>query len=176
MYRVPNHVHCAGCFIVRRVVIIPLYCAGCWTITGYLIMYILQGIGLCTLAGHRIVYIGRVLEHVSCTGCWVTYHLRYSNRFRGLSYRTNGRAEVLDNCDSLCIFSTAYIVLCPSLPKCMHKVAQRRPIFFKRKRIPVGCVPSAAVAVPARPLPHPTVDRMTDTCKIITLPQLLYGR
>ena len=57
--------------------------------------------------------------------------------------------------------------------------------FFSKKKetkkqecIPLGCVPSAAVAVPGRGvcLPPP-LDRITDTCKNITLPdgnKLLY--
>ena len=76
---------------------------------------------------------------------------------------------------------------------------------IKQECIPVGCVPPAAVAVPggappctppgtrhphppdqappreqAPPLPReqvpPPVDRITDACENITLPQLRYGR
>ena len=57
--------------------------------------------------------------------------------------------------------------------------------FESQECIPVGCVPSAAVAVcPGGGYPHkeggvsgrqPPVNRMTDRCKNITLPQLRCG-
>ena len=52
--------------------------------------------------------------------------------------------------------------------------------YFKQECIPVGCVPPTAVAVmggspPGTPrpgTPSPFVNRITDTCKNITFPQL----
>ena len=65
----------------------------------------------------------------------------------------------------------------------IEKWHDRTKICLKQECIPVGCVPSAAVAVcpggstrgglPGGVLPDtPPCDRMTDRCKNITLPQL----
>ena len=47
---------------------------------------------------------------------------------------------------------------------------------IEQECIPVGCVPSAAVAVGGGVSTSPPVNRITDACKNITLPQLRCGR
>ena len=50
-------------------------------------------------------------------------------------------------------------------------------VILKQECIPVACVPSASVApVHAGILPPSPVNRMTDACENITLPQLRCGR
>ena len=65
---------------------------------------------------------------------------------------------------------------CPKLR--LRVVIMLLPSQCEQECIPVGCVPSTAMAVPGGvcQTPLPLVDRMIDTCKNITLPQLRCGR